>query len=102
MDLVAEAGRMPDAAIAYVRGVPWVKTPEEFVPLRESVRTNHKAEFATLTAALDKRFNQPNAVWMGAFRAAAEMALMAEVGGNDLKPADRRRLRELWDTLLQA
>jgi hypothetical protein len=99
MSLLDEAARMPDAAISFARGTSWVKTPEEFVPLRETVRTNHRTEFAALTAALDKRFNRPDADWMGVFRAAAEMALMAQVG-TDLRPVDRTRLRELWDALL--
>jgi hypothetical protein len=58
-----------------------------------------RTEFAALTTALDKRFNRPDADWMGVFRAAAEMALMAQVG-TDLRPVDRTRLRELWDALL--
>jgi hypothetical protein len=101
-NLIAEVAQMPDAAISYARGVTFVRTPKEFDSLLETVRTNHKPEFSELTDALDRRFNQPHAVWMGVFSAATEMALKAEVGGTDLKPVNRQRLRLLWETLLQA
>jgi hypothetical protein len=97
-DLVAEAGRMPDGAISFARGTS-VMTPKDYIPLRDLVRTKHRREFGALTVALDKRFGQPTASWMGCFYAAAEMALMAAVG-TDLKPVDRTRLRELWTVLL--
>jgi hypothetical protein len=99
MTVLDEAANMPAAAALYADEVGLVRTPEEYVPLRDSVRVNHRGEFAAITAALDQRFNYADGPWMGAMRAAAEMALMAEVG-TDLKPVDRQRLRELWDTLL--
>jgi hypothetical protein len=42
------------------------------VPLRTIVRQRHGAQLRAVHAALDQRFKQPNADWMGAFRAAAE------------------------------
>jgi hypothetical protein len=101
-DLIAEAAQMPDGAIRFAGGTGFVTPPRELDSLLQTVRTQHKTEFAALNAALDRRFNQPDAVWMGVFRAAAEMALMEEVGGTDLQPGDRRRLRSLWEALLGA
>lgn len=51
-------------------------------------------------AALEERFNQPNAGWMGVFRAAAEMAVMEQVGRHELPQEDRALLRQLWTALL--
>jgi hypothetical protein len=51
---------------------------------------------------LDRRFNQPHAEWMGVFRAAADVAVMVEVSGDELPPEDRQLLRNHWVTLVQA
>ncbi len=101
-NLTAEAAQMPDAAIRFAQGVGSVRTPEHLVPLRETVRVNHKAQLVALHGALDRRFNQPNAQWMGVFRAAAEMALMEHIGRQELPPGDRQLLRQLWNALLNA
>ena len=101
-DLIAEAAQMPDAAIRFARGVGSVWTPEHLVPLRTRVRQQHATQLRGLHAALDKRFSQPNADWMGVFRAAAEMALMEQIARKELKPEDRLLLRQLWLALLEA
>ena len=93
---------MTDTAISFARGVSQVRTPEHLVPLRDEVRTKHRAQLNTVFAALDNRFKQPTAAWMGCFRAAAEMAVMEQVGRQQLQPSDRRLLRQLWDALLTA
>ena len=54
------------------------------VPLLDRVRTNHKAQLEALNASLDRRFNQPDANWMGVFRAGGEMAVMELVGRQQL------------------
>jgi cation diffusion facilitator CzcD-associated flavoprotein CzcO len=101
-DLITEAARMPDAAVRFAQGTGTVGTPDNLVPLRDNVRTKHKAELERLFATLDRRFNQPNASWMGAFRAGAELALMEKVARRQLEPRDRRLLRQLWEALLAA
>ncbi len=84
---------MPDAALQFAQGVGWVKTPEEFLPLRDRVRENHQGEMALLTDALKKRFRALDALRLGLFQAAGEMALMAEIGREELTGSDRGRLR---------
>jgi hypothetical protein len=101
-DLISEAAQMPDAAIRFARGVDRVWTPEHLVPLRTIVRERHGAQLHAVHAALDQRFKQPNANWMGVFRAAAEMAVMEQVGRQELTPEDRGLLRQLWMALLAA
>jgi hypothetical protein len=101
-DLDLEAAQMPDAAIRFARGVDRVWTPEHLVPLRTTVRQRHGAQLRAVFDALDQRFNEPNADRMGVFRAAAEMAVMEQVGGQELKPEDRGLLRQLWTALLHA
>lgn len=101
-DLIAEAAQMPDAAVRFARGVGQVWTPEHLVPLRTRVREKRTAALHAVHAALDQRFKQPNAEWMGVFRAAAEMAVMEQVGHQELTPEDRALLRQLWTALLAA
>jgi hypothetical protein len=101
-DLISEAAQMPDAAVRFAQGVGQVWTPEHLVPLRTSVRQNHGGQLRAVHAALDQRFKQPTAEWMGVFRAAAEMAVMEQVGQRELAPADRGLLRQLWNALLAA
>jgi hypothetical protein len=101
-DLISEAAQMPDAAVGFARGVGQVWTPEHLVPLRTSVRQHHRAQLHAVHAALDQRFKEPNADWMGVFRAAAEMAVMEQVGRQKLTPKDRGLLRQLWTALLTA
>jgi len=102
-DLIAEARQMPDAAIEFIRRyVGQVRTPTHLIPLRDDVRKDHTGQLFAVFDALNERFRQPNAPWFGAFQAAAEMAVMAEVGGAGLPPADRRVLRDLWENLLGA
>jgi hypothetical protein len=101
-DLVAEAAQMPDAAVRFAQGVGQVWTPNHLVPLRTSVRDHHGAQLRAVHAALDERFNQPNANWIGVFRAAAEMAVMEHVGREELDDEDRGLLRQLWTALLAA
>ena len=100
--MIAEAAQMPDAAVRFARGVGQVWTPEHLVPLRARVRQQNGAALRAVHAALDQRFNDPNANWMGVFRAAAEMAVMEQVGHRELPPEDRRLLRQLWTALLNA
>ena len=101
-DVIAEAHRMPDAAVTFVRrNVGQVWTPKHLVPLRDEVRKNHGAKLSAVFEALGSRFNR-NAEWFGAFQAAAEMAVMVEVGGPGLPAKDRRVLRDLWENLLNA
>lgn len=101
-DLISEAAQMPDAAVRFARGVGQVRTPEHLVPLRTSVRQHHAGQLRAVHAALDQRFKQPNADWMGVFRASAEMAVMENVGRQGLTPTDRGLLRQLWTALLTA
>jgi hypothetical protein len=101
-DLVSEAAQMPDAARRFARGVDRMWTPEHLVPLRTTVRQRHGAQLRSVHAALDQRFNEPNANWMGVFRAAAEMAVIEQVGRRELKPEDRGLVRQLWTALLHA
>ncbi|MGV0738223.1 hypothetical protein ABQF35_14315 [Mycobacterium syngnathidarum] len=102
-DLIAEAQQMPDAAIEFVRkNVGWVKTPEHLIPLRDEVRENHGGKLVAVFEALKKRFGTSDTEWFGVFQAAAEHALMVEVGGEHLPPGDKQELRDLWEHLLQA
>jgi hypothetical protein len=101
-DLIAECAHIPDAAVQFAQGVGWVKTPEDFMPLRDRVRENNQGQMAALTDALKTRFPDLDGLRLGLFQAAGEMALMAEVGRNELTGSDRGRLRELWEHLLAA
>ena len=101
-DLISEAGQMPDAAIGFARGVSNVWTPDHLVPLRTTVRQRHGVQLRAVHAALDRRFEQPTANWMGVLRAAAEMAVMEQVGHQELPLEDRNLLLQLWRALLAA
>jgi hypothetical protein len=64
-DLITEAAHMPAAAILFAQGTDTAWTPEHLVPLRETVRTKHKAELAQqLNKALDEHFNHTAAQWI--------------------------------------
>jgi hypothetical protein len=101
-DLISESLQMPDGSVRFARGVSFVTTPDHLVPLRSTVRQHHGTQLRAVHAALDQRFNQPNADWMGVFRAAAEMAVMEHVGHRELPPEDRMLLLQLWRALLAA
>jgi hypothetical protein len=101
-DLIAEAWRMPDASVRFARGTSSVWTPAHLVPLRTLVRRKHHAELAAVHAALYERFNQTSEDYLNVFRAAAEMAVMEQVGRGTLSVADRQLLRQLWEALLAA
>jgi hypothetical protein len=93
---------MPPGSVIFARAIDHVWTPEHLVPLRERVRRENGAELGALRAAIDERLGAPNK-YAGVFYAAAEMALMAEVGRDELlSQADRRLLRQLWEDLLDA
>lgn len=99
--LLAEAAQMTNGAIMFAMGTGQAgRIPDRLVPLRERVLKDHKAELAVLNAALDQRFKQPDAIWMGVFRAAALDAVTEYVGREQLQPSDRNLLRQLWNTLL--
>lgn len=93
---------MPDAAIRVAQGVSQVWTPEHLVPLRDLVRDRHHADLSAIFAALDERLHPTGANYYNVFRAAAEMALMEQVGRDTLPMHDRQALRQLWDALLTA
>jgi hypothetical protein len=99
--LLDEARRMPPGSVTFARGVGNVWTPEHLVPLRDHVRKDHREQLGALHAAIDERLGAPNK-YVGVFYAASEMALMAEVGGDEFPPEDRRLLRQLWEDLLAA
>jgi hypothetical protein len=102
-NLIAEAQQMPDAAIKFIqRYVGYVQTPKHLLPLRDEVREHHGAKLVAVFEALKQRFGTSTATWFGAFQAAAEMAVMVEVAGDELPAADRRTLRDLWEHLLGA
>jgi hypothetical protein len=92
--------RTPQSSLHKAQTRVW--TPEHLVPLRDRVRTNNKAQLEALNDALDRRFHQPDAEWMGVFRVAGEMAVMELVGRQELPPSDRQLLRQLWEALLVA
>ncbi|MBU8824133.1 hypothetical protein [Mycolicibacterium goodii] len=101
--MIAEVELMPDAAIEFVRkNVGWVVTPEHLIPLRTEVREHHGGKLVAVFEALKKRFGRSDTEWFGAFQAAAEHAVMVEVGGDTLTASDKRVLRDLWEHLLRA
>ena len=102
--LLGEIRRMPDASIAFARGLSNVWTPDDLVPLRERVRLQHHGEFQHLQAAINERFGTTGATdnFLNVFYAAVEMALMELVARDELSPGDRARLRQLWEALLNA
>ncbi|WP_309117559.1 hypothetical protein [Saccharothrix sp.] len=101
-DLIDEARRMPDAAIRFAQGVSMVRTPDHLVPLRTLVRERHAATLGAVHTALYERFDRTRDDYLNVFRAAAEIAVMEQVGAFTLPVADRRLLRELWEALLHA
>ncbi len=99
-DVIAEASMMPETAVAFIKkNVGQVWTPEHLIPLRDEVRENHGAKLGAVFDVLSNRFDR-NANWFGAFQAAAEMAVIVEVGGNALPAKDRAIPRNLWEHLL--
>lgn len=95
---------MPDAAIRFARDVSQVWTPEHLVSLREHVRTERRGDLLAVHEAINQRFGTTGAAtdYVNVFYAASEMAVMAEVGRDQLAAADRQLLRQLWDDLLAA
>lgn len=95
---------MPNGSIAFARGISQVWTPEEFIPLRTHVREKHHASFRELQNAINDRFGTDGGRddFVNVFYAAAEMALMEDVGRKQLRQDDRRMLRRLWEHLLHA
>ncbi|MDP1850772.1 MAG: hypothetical protein Q8K79_23475 [Solirubrobacteraceae bacterium] len=102
--LLEEAGRLPDAAVRFARGISQVWTPGHLVPLRGRVRTDHRSDLLAVHEAINQRFGTTGATsdYVNVFYAASEMAVMAEVGGHELSGEDKRLLRRLWEDLLAA
>lgn len=103
-DLLAETRRMSNRSIAFARGVSQVWTPDHLVPLRDQVRKDHRGDLLRVHHEINLRFGTTGATtdFVNVFYAASEMALMAEVGGDDLSDEDRQTLRRLWNDLLAA
>jgi hypothetical protein len=101
-NLIAECANVPDAAVPLAEGVGWVKTPEEFLPLRDRVRMQNQDQMALVSEALKTRFPDLSVHRLGLFQAAGEMALMAEVGRQALTGSQQSRLQDLWENLLHA
>lgn len=99
-DLLDEARRMPDAAISFARQLAYVHTPDHLVPLRTLVREQHGPQLAAVHRELYERFDRTGDDFLNVFRAAAEMAVMEQVGREQLRPEDRATLRDLWEALL--
>ncbi len=95
---------MPGASVRFARGVSQVWTPEHLIPLRERVRTEHKARLLEVHEAINQRFATTGASddYVNVFYAASEMALMEWIGRNELPDSDRALLRQLWNDLLGA
>ena len=91
---------MPRSALR--RASTWYGRQRAFGALRTSVRLQHAAEVVALHDAFHERFNRTNADFINVFRAAAEMALMEQIGQGERAPEDRRLLRNFWETLLAA
>ena len=103
-DLLNEAGSMPDASVRFARGVSQVWTPDDLIPLREYVRSEHRSAFHRLQVEISERFGTSGARddYVNVFYAAAEMALMERVARQELSIDDRRTPRRLWESLLRA
>lgn len=101
-ELLDEARRMPDASIRFARGISQVRTPAHLIPLRTSVRSKHGGAFRQLQGAINERFGTTGASdnYVNVFYAAGEMALMEQVGREQLDTSDRRNPRHLWESLL--
>lgn len=102
VDLMDEARRMPYASISFARGVSEVRTPEHLIPLRTRVRERHWSLLGSVHNVLYERFDRTSDDYLNVFRAAAEMAVMAEVGRDSITPQDYQVLRQLWVDLLNA
>lgn len=103
-NLLTEAARMPAGSVGFARGVGEVRTPDHLVPLRDRVRTQHGGDLRRVHAAIEQRFGTTGATddYINVFYAASEMAVMVEVGREELPADDRQLLRQLWDRLLAA
>ncbi|HEY2949779.1 MAG TPA: hypothetical protein VGJ53_15510 [Micromonosporaceae bacterium] len=99
--LLDEARRMPPASLSFARSVSNVWPPDHLVNLREMVRKHYRGDLGTLHTTLEEHLPDAGAQ-LGVYLAAGEMALMEAVGRSVLPAEDRRALRKLWDTLLQA
>lgn len=93
---------MPDAAVRAARKITDVPTPDYLIPLRTRLLDEHLTELFAVHAVLDERFGRTAADCLPVFKAAAELALMEQVGRDDLAVIDRWRLRRFWEALLSA
>jgi hypothetical protein len=102
--LLDEARQMPAKSVRFARDVGQVWTPPHLVPLRDRVRSEHRAQLQQLHAAIDERFGTTGAstAYVNVFYAASEMALMERVGRDELPASDRQLLRRLWEDLRAA
>ena len=102
-ELLAEAQRLPAAAVGRARSIAWVKPPDHLADLVPRVRTQHGGALRQLHAAIDDRLaGQSVGGERGALYAASELALIERVWRRDLAAGDRNALRACWEHLLSA
>jgi hypothetical protein len=102
-ELLAEAQRLPAEAVGRARSIAWVKPPDHLAGLVPRVRREHGGALRQFHAAIDARLAaQQVGGERGAFYAASELALIAQVWRQDLAAGDRGALRACWEHLLSA
>jgi hypothetical protein len=101
--LLHEAGELPERAVERARGIAWVKPPDHLAERVPQVRAEHGGALAQVHGVIDRRL-QGRTVGeeRGAFYAASELALIAEVFGRELTRGDVMALRAPWEHLLAA
>lgn len=93
----------PNEAVTRARGIAWVKPPDHLADQVPRVRTEHGTALAQVHGAIDHRLEgQAISEERGAFYAAPELALIAEVFDRELTRADVVALRDPWEHLLAA
>jgi hypothetical protein len=103
VSVLEEAWRLPAASVDRARGIAWIKPPDHLAHLVPRVRSEHGGVLNQVHRAIDEQLagEHPGGI-IGAFYAASELALIAEVWRSDLSPADRNGLRACWADLLAA
>lgn len=103
-DLLAEAQQIPAEAVGRARSIAWIKPPDHLSDLVPRVRKEQIAALRRLHAAIDQRLTNLSvgSGERGAFYAASELALIAQVWHRELAAGDRTALRACWQHLLAA
>jgi hypothetical protein len=103
VSVLEEAGRLTAASVGFARGIDWIKPPDHLAHFVPRIRHEHRGALDQVHRKIDKRLaGQHPGGAIGAFYAASELALVAEIWRSELSAPDRVSLRACWSDLLAA